>query len=236
MSDSDTDSDAPSVEHLFDQAFTEPNPGPALQKIVDDRPSYTNIEFPLIKAYFDAASTDPSRANILAGALAGLGPDTLKGAINRELARSVHFVFRAVPEDTAFGPSNPFLLHSLLSGLSLKYSLTQTSAMYSAIEKGLEPTDVEHPLLDALNAEVLVVGACIQVLLAGSVLASERAGTYRRTAEVVAENLRDSRDAGRVKDPRAVNVLNLAIEHAETGLRKENEMDDVWNPLFRKTS
>ena len=58
--------------------------------------------------------------------------------------------------------------------------------------------------------EVLVVGACIQLLLHGSVLTTETAGTYRRSAEVVAKNLKDQKVAGTVKDPHAIQVLEVS--------------------------
>jgi len=202
---------------------------------VKDHPTYEDIEFPLVECYVEAVEENPSRGQVLASALAKL--DTLSADINGELARAVHFHADFDNEFKDYGPKNKFLFHSLLSGLSLKNRLTQNSGMYSAIEKGLDLNGVDKPSLNSQYPEVLVVGACVQVLLHGSVLTTERAGPrYRKSAELVAKSLKDQKVAGTVKDPHVIQVLELAISHAETGLKPENDRDDVWDLLFPSKS
>jgi len=123
----------------------------------------------------------------------------------------VHFNADFDKEGKNYGPKNKFLFHSLLSSLSLKHRLTQNSVMYAAIEKGLDPHGLDHPLFNSQDAEVLVVGACIQLLLHGSVITTEAAGPrYRRPAEVITKNLKDQKAAGTVKDPHAIQVLEVS--------------------------
>jgi len=81
-----------------------------------------------------------------------------------------------------------------------------------------------------------VVGTCIQLLLYGSEIVSEAAGSYRKRAKKVASMLKSKLVAGIVKDPHAIEVLKLAILHAETGLKPENDRDDVWALLFPSKS
>jgi hypothetical protein len=232
MSDDESDDEAsPNVEHLLQQAFAKADPAPSLLQVVKEHPTYEYIEFPLVKCYVEAVEENPSRGQVLASSLTRL--DTLSADIKGELDRAVHFKEYFDKEVKDYGPKNKFLFHSLLSGLSLKNRLTQNSVMYAAIEKGLDPHGSDQPLLNSENPEVLVVGACIQLLLNGSVLPTETAGPrYRRSAEVVAKNLKDQKVAGTVKDPHAIQVLELAISHAETGLKPENDRDDVWVLLF----
>jgi len=229
------DEASPNVEHLLQQAFAEADPAPSLLQVVKEHPSYEDIEFPLVKYYVEAVEENPSRGQALASALARL--DALSADINGELDRAVHFNADFDNEVKDYGPKNKFLFHSLLSGLSLKHRLTQNSVMYAAIEKGLDPIGSDQPLLNSQDPEVLVVGACIQLLLHGSVITTETAGPrYRRSAEVVAKNLNDQKVAGVVKDTHAIQVLELAISHAETGLKPENDRDDVWVLLFPSKS
>jgi len=228
------DESSPNVEHLLQQAFAEADPAPSLLQVVKEHPTYEDIEFPLVKYYVEAVEKNPSRGQALASALARL--DTLSADINGELDRAVHFNADFDNEVKDYGPKNKFLFHSLLSGFSLKHRLTQNSTMYSAIEKGLDPHGSNQSLFNSQEPEVLVVGACIQLLLHGSVITTETAGHYRRSAEVVAKNLEDQKVAGTVKDPHAIQVLELAISHAETGLKPENERDDVWDLLFPSKS
>lgn len=234
------DEASPNVEHLLQQAFAETDPAPPLLQVLKEHPTYDDIDDLLVKYYAEAVEENPSRGQALASALARvgnspeaptIGPDPLSVLINGALARNHHFNadFEEIKD---YGPKNKFLFHSLLSGLSLKHRLTQTSDMYAAIKKGLDPHGSDQSLFNSQDPEVLVVGACIQLLLHGSVLTTETAGTYRRSAEVVAKNLKDQKVAGTVKDPHAIQVLELAISHAETGLKPENERDDVWVLLF----
>ena len=202
------DEASPNVEQLIQQAFAQADPAPSLLQVVKEHPTYEDIEFPLVEYYVQAVEENPSRGQALASALAKL--DTLSADINGELDRAVHFKIDFDNEDKHYGPKNKFLFHSLLSGLSLKHRLTQNSDMYAAIEKGLDPLS-DHSLLNSQDPQVLVVGACIQLLLHGSVIPTEAAGPrYKRSAEVVAKNLIDQKEAGTVKDPHAIQVLEVS--------------------------
>jgi len=203
------DEASPNVEHLLQQAFAKADPAPYLLQVVKEHPTYEDIEFPLLEYYVEAVKENPSRGQALASALARL--ETLSSDINGQLDRAVHFKDDFYNEVEDYGPKNKYLFHSLLSGLSLKHRLTHNSAMYAAMEEGLDPYGPNNPVLNSQNPEVLVVGTCIQLLLHGSVLPTEAAGPrYRRSAEVVAKNLKDQKAAGTVKDPHAIQVLEVS--------------------------
>jgi len=48
----------------------------------------------------------------------------------------------------------------------------------------------------------------------------------------MSEKLKAQKISEVVKDHLALKVLELAIQHAETGWNPENERDDVWSLLF----
>ena len=194
MSDSESDDEAsPNVELLFQQAFAEEDPAHSLKKVVNEHPTYEYIEFPLIRCYVEAVEKNPSRGQVFASALTKL--DTFLADIGGQLDRTVLFNIDFDEEHKDYGPKNGFLFHSLLSGLSLKYGLVGNSIMYATIEKGLDPSPGRNDTLNSINPEVLVVGACIQLLLGGSVIPTERVRPgYRRSAELVAVTTSDNQN------------------------------------------
>jgi len=205
-----TDEAFPNVDRLLQQAFAAEDPAPLLLQLLKEYPTYPAVR-DLVVFYTEAVEEDPYRGQSLASALARVAnsPDaptiesgTLSSLINRELADQHFKVIYGDNEVKEYGPKNTYLLDSLLSGLSLKHKLTSTSDMYAAIFSGLDAQ------LGATKSEVLVVGACIQ-LLHGSEIATGAAGSYRRSAEVVASNLKAQKAAGTVKDPHAIQVLEV---------------------------
>jgi hypothetical protein len=228
----------PNSELLFQQSFTSTDPVPLLLQQLIQHPTHLAVR-DLVVSYTEAVEEDPSRGQSLASALARLtkaddaptfGTETLSSLINRELADQHFKVFYGNSEVKEYGPKNTYLLDSLLSGLSLKYGLTSTSDQYAAIDNGLDPPHGSEKLM------VLVVGACIQLLLHGSEIVTEAAGSYKKQAGEVAEKLKGQKAAGNVKDPHAIHVLELAISHAETGFKPENDRDDAWSLLFPSRS
>jgi len=197
----------PNIKDLLQKAFAEVDPGPSLLQVVTEHPTYESSRFLLIVCYGQAVEEHPSRGQVLASALAKL--DTLSESIFSELDWQVHFRVDFHKEDKDYGPKNKFLFHSLLSGLSLKHRLCKNSDMFAAIEQGLDPDSALGNVGFDLLPEVMVVGACIQVLLAGSMIPTAGPG-YSRSAEVVAKNLRDRKAAGMVKDPHAIQVLEVS--------------------------
>ena len=201
----------PNSGHLFQQAFATADPVTHLLQLLKQYPTYLAV-YDLVVSYTEAVEEDPSRGQSLASALArvrdspdapNFGTETLSSYINFVLADQHFKVLHGDNEVKVYGPKNTYLLDSLLSGLSLKHGLTATSDQYAAIDHGL---DAPH---DSDKSEVLVVGACIQLLLHGSVIVTEFAGSYRKEAKVVAKKLKAQEVAGTVKDPHAIQVLKV---------------------------
>ena len=202
----------PNAERLLQQAFAAEDPAPLLLQLLKEYPIYPAVR-DLVVFYTEAVEDDPYRGQSLASALARvanspdaptIGTVTLSSLINRELADQ-HFkvIYSGDSEVKEYGPKNTYLLDSLLSGLSLKHRLTSTSDMYAAIFSGLDAWPGSN------KSEVLVVGACIQLLLHGSEVVTEVAGSYRRSAEAVALGLKAQKAAGTVTDPHAIQVLEV---------------------------
>jgi hypothetical protein len=112
-----------------------------------------------------------------------------------------------------YSPINPFLLEALLSGFSFKYKLSETPEMYGSIDDGLD-TQAPHSLKD-WEPQLLVVGACIQLLLHGSRI---REGYYQWQREYVVRKLKVHKMAETVKDPLAVRVLEVSSALASSRL------------------
>jgi hypothetical protein len=208
---SDSDEAFPDSEHLFQQAFAATDPVPFLLQLLKEYPTYPAVR-DLVVYYTEAVEEEPSRGQSFASALTVVrdspdaptfGKETLSSLINRELADQHFKAIYGNSEIKEYGPKNTYLLDSLLSGLSLKHGLTSTADQYAAIDDGL---DAPH---DSDKSEVLVVGACIQLLLHGSVIVTKAAGSYQKPAKVVASKLKAHERAGTVKDPHAIQVLEV---------------------------
>ncbi|KAF8887451.1 hypothetical protein CPB84DRAFT_1786860 [Gymnopilus junonius] len=198
------------TDHRFEQAFAAVDPEPLLLQILKDHPFYITVR-DLAIYYVEAVEENPSRGGYLASVLVKVAespeaplftPDTVSSFIDRTLADHHFKVIYGDHRVKDYGPKNTYLLDSFLSGLSFKYSLTSTSDQLAAIHEGLDAA------CGSSESEILVVGTCIQLLLHGSELVTERAGTYRRSPE------------------------ELAISLADTGFKPENDRDDVWSLLF----
>jgi len=232
----ESDEAFPNAEHLFQQAFAAQDPAPLFLHILNEHPSPTYLTIrELVIQYVRAAKNDPYNAQTLASALARIihspdapsfGQESLFDLLSGELAYTHFKVIYHKDVAKVYGPRNPYLLDSLLSGFSFKYKLTSSCDMLGPIDEGLKAPR------GSKDSERLVVGTCIQLLIHGSVLTTKLVGSYRKRPEMVAKKLKAHKIAGTVKDPLAIEVLELAITHAETGLLEENERDDVWSLLF----
>ncbi|KAF8903875.1 hypothetical protein CPB84DRAFT_1745992 [Gymnopilus junonius] len=231
MSDDDID------EHRFQQAFAAVDPEPLLllQILIED-PIETTVH-DLAFYYTEAVEENPSRGPYLASVLVKVAnspdaptfpSDTVSSCLNRALADQHFKTFYGDSRVKEYGPKNTYLLESLLSGLSFKYDLTSTSDMLGTLCDGL---DTPHGSSD--SPEVSVIGTCIQLLIHGSEVTERAAGSsYHMSPEEIASKLKAHKAAGIVKDPHALQVLDLTISLAETGFQPENDREDVWDLLF----
>ena len=209
----------PNAESLFHQAFASEDPALHLLQLLKDHTTYPAVR-DLISYYFDAVAKDISLAQPLASALVTIGrsPDaptygreTLEVLLAKELA-GTHFKYYDDDVHKEFSPTNAYLHDSLLSGLSFKFHLTAAADLYAAIIDGLEGWP--RSIVDCLKgrricSEVMVVGSCIQLLLAGHAISAASAGSYRRSPKKVAEKLKAQKKRGIVKDPHAIQVLDV---------------------------
>lgn len=209
------DSDAfPNAEQIFQQAFAAQDPVPILLDILKEHPTSLTLH-DLVLHYVEAVENNPYNAQTLASALAKMihSPDAPSidqqspiGLLSRELAY-IHFKV-IYDEDIAkvYGPKNPYLLDSLLSGYSSKYNLSSSSGMIAPIGNGLDAPR------GSKDSELLVVGTCIQLLIHGSRLTAESTGPYyRQRPEKVAKRLNAHKEAETVKDLHAIEVLEVHI-------------------------
>ncbi|KAF8808078.1 hypothetical protein BYT27DRAFT_6601517 [Phlegmacium glaucopus] len=169
----------PNSETLFNEAFVAVDPVPPLLQLLKQHPEYRAVR-DLAISYHEAVEANPYRGNFLAEALVILinsplnSVEELAEFIGQALA-DLHFKY--IYEDNApreYGPKNSYLHHSLLSALSHKHKLTSTSDMLAAIDDGLDAP------INSAESEVLVMGACIQLLLYGSMIVTNDVGSYKK--------------------------------------------------------
>ena len=200
----------PHAEELFSCAFTLSDPTPALLKLIKAHPTEAVVRELLI-SYIEAVEDNPSRAYPLASVLVALrdSPDapvirgfSLAETLYNELD-DLHSQGSVFDKDNkTFGPTNTYLINSLLSGISFKYNLTLSRTQYSYIEDGLN-VDHASPI-----CQLLLIGACIQLLTNGSKIVPT-GKPFIRSADEVATKLRFQRSVGRIKEPNALRLLDV---------------------------
>jgi len=209
----DDDETFPDSGRLFKEALAEPDPVPFLSKLLKKHQTFP-VVYELVLVYIEEVEEKPSRGHHLASSMSNFvgmydspdkpsfGTETLADVVAGELAGH-HFKSYGAEKIRGYSPNNTHLLDSLLSGLSLKYGLTSSPDMYSAIKHGLKA----RPHTD--DAQELLVGTCIQLLLHGSEIITEKVGSYRTTAQQVASKLKAQKAMGTVKDPHAIELLEV---------------------------
>ena len=151
----------PKAEELFTRAFALSDPTSVLLKLIKAHPTEAAVRELLI-SYIEAAENNPSRAHELASVLVALrnspdapviqGGSSLAETLHNELD-DLHSEGSVFDKDNeTFGPTNTYLINSLLSGISFKYSLTSSRTQYSYIEDGL---NVDH---DSSICQLLLIG------------------------------------------------------------------------------
>ncbi|KAF8973566.1 hypothetical protein BDZ97DRAFT_1751597 [Flammula alnicola] len=225
----------PIAEQIFRDALALPDPAPALLDLIKAHPTYAAVS-DLLVSLTDVVEETPSRAEVLSIALVTvrdspdaptINGDTLVALFSRKLADLLSRGFELDDDAKTFAPTNRYLATSLLSGLAFKYGLTSSPDQYGNITNGLDA----RPDPSAYNSEVLVVGACIQLLTNGSGIIPA-ATSYIKSVDEVVLKLKAQKSAATVKDPNALKLLELAISHAESGFQKANDVDNVWEILF----
>jgi hypothetical protein len=204
----------PNSEELFNQALASANPLESILALLHQHPDAGAV-LDLVVGYTEAVEADPTRGPTLASALSQLGeyqpspeaaPINLHGLLADALADH-HFKWIGCRDGPhTWGPENRHLLESYLSGLSLKYNLATSSDMRTEVNHGLDATPTTP------HAQELVVGACIQLLLAGSTWLTEaEAGTYKKTSQEIATKLKAQEQSGVVKEANGARILKVGI-------------------------
>jgi hypothetical protein len=205
----------PNAEQLFRDAFALPDPAPELLRLIKAHPTYAAV-MDLLVHYTAVVQGNPSRANALALALVAVrdspdapvtDADALDELFSRQLAdlHSRGFDFLDNPRNHNMGivPTNTFLLTSLLSGLSIKYDLTDSSDQYGTLWEGLDADDSNSSI-----SEVRVIGACIQLLTSGSIII-RKSEEYIQSADEALTKLKAQKARGTMKDSNALQLLEV---------------------------
>jgi len=223
------DESFPIAEAAFRDAFTQPDPAPKLLELIKAHPSGAAI-VDLVSVYFQLAAEDPTQLPRYAEALTIIqktqeptinAADQFGNPAERNIAPVLDMALAgfhggdlAVVKDTSIVPSNDYLVGSLLSAVSLRYRLTDSPAQVGGIRHGLHYRDDCYVDVRATR-KVLVLGSCLQLLVAGSYLYGP-GGTDVGKDDISAalEAVKADRV---VKTPNGQQLLEYTIQHAKSG-------------------
>ena len=109
--------------------------------------------------------------------------------------------------DTSVTPSNEYLIASLLSAASRKHCLGESTAQVGSVLRGLYYSDRKHGDADPATFQVLVLGACLQLLASGSYLYGPK-GIHFGKIDVLSA-LEAAKKEGVVKHPNGQGLLEV---------------------------
>ncbi|KIM37504.1 hypothetical protein M413DRAFT_448554 [Hebeloma cylindrosporum] len=234
----------PNAEEAFCDAFQNPDPTPKLLELISAHPRGQTIT-DLVSFYHEFVTKSPTQVNRLAGVMVEIksskgftvvASDNVGNLAQQEIAPVLATEladylggFLAEAKDTFVTPSNEYLIASLLSATSMIYGLCDSPAQAGAVAHGLQLKDRRHR--DAPESkEVLVLGMCLQLLVAGSYLYGPT-GTDTGKIDVLTA-LQDIKEEGIVKDANGQILLEATVRQAKDGFKADVKDKDAWNILF----
>ena len=211
----------PNAEAAFRHAFNQLDPTSKLIELVRAHPQHLTI-LDLVSVYTELTAEHPTQVDKYARALVNLRNSNetiaacdefgnpaqreIGAVLNRELA-GLHSGDLVFAKDPLVTPSNDYLVASLLSAVSLKYGLCDSPGQVGAILQGLYFKDKQYRSNDRATYEVLVLGACLQLLVSGSYLYGP-AGTDVGRVDVV-KALEAIKGGGIVTNGNGVELLEV---------------------------
>jgi hypothetical protein len=196
------------------RAYALSDPTPELLELIIAHPTEAAVKDLLIY-YIEAVEDNPLRAYALTSVLVALresldAPMIQSGfSLGEMFYIELHdllprgFDLGSDKDSKTIGPTNLYLIACLLSGLSFKYDLTSSRDQYEEIRRGVHAHD------NSSTSELLVIGACIQLLTSGSKIVTALGKPFIHSADEVAVRLKLQRYAGRVKESNAVKLLEV---------------------------
>jgi hypothetical protein len=206
-----------SVEDALQDALSHSTPAPMLIELIKAHPNHTTI-LDLVVLYTELVAEQPNQVDKLAEALAEVKTSKLK--IGTDMDDIEPIFFRELADvlsgelssdiDTSVAPSNSYLIASLLSAASRKHRLGESSAQVGSILCGLYYSDRNHSVAVPATYEVLVLGACLQLLSSGSYIYGPQ-GFHFGKIDVLSA-LQVAKKEGVVKNPNGQRLLEVCIK------------------------
>ncbi|KIM39493.1 hypothetical protein M413DRAFT_415414 [Hebeloma cylindrosporum] len=240
------------TEQQICNALALPDPVTAVScliHVVQQQP-YAETVACIADTYESLASVNPSGADCLAQTLVLLNespdvPNIAKHAPRRNPDQGTfsetlnlflyEVISAAIAEPTsdpaAIAPTNPFFVGSVISASAVKYGLFASAAQIGAVALGIHFPGIEYQLYSGPEAyEELALGACLQLLIAGSVFSD--IGQLGRNKGQLLPSLKSLLTNKTIKEPNGKKLLQVTIEHAEKGFPSDFSSGEAWNILF----
>ncbi|KAF8966796.1 hypothetical protein BDZ97DRAFT_1756386 [Flammula alnicola] len=204
----------PNAENAFRDAFNHPDPTPKLLELIKAHPQLPTIT-DLVSVYMGLVAVCPTQIDKFAGALVKLQSST-----ETTVAATDDFGNRAQRQIA------PVLIRELAGFHGGNLAVVEDHSA-GAVAHGLHFKDRCYRDAPA-SREVLVLGACLQLLVCGSYLYGP-AGTDVGKDDVLAA-LEVIKEEGIVENTNGQRLLEVTIRQAKSGFK--SDVDDAWRILF----
>ncbi|KDR72107.1 hypothetical protein GALMADRAFT_159120 [Galerina marginata CBS 339.88] len=143
------------------------------------------------------------------------------------LSDSLHEI-QPKPKQTDILPSNTVLSSALFSASAIRNNLLSSTAIYAFVEKGLQ---FPGTTTETERQEVMAIGTCLLLLVAGRVLLDKWMADEDRL-ETVIEALEGLKKKAVIQYPTAVSLLERTVVAAGDGFVTIIPAADAWKLLF----
>jgi len=144
------------------------------------------------------------------------------------LSNALHETQLHKPKQTDVIPRNTVLSSALLAGSALRNGLLSSKAIYAFAGQGLQ---LSGATIEEERKEVVAIGACLLLLVAGDVLLDKWMSESDRLEKVV-KALESLKERKITEYPTAVSLLEKTIVAAKNGFTTVTPTADAWKLLF----
>jgi len=212
----------------FDNLFRNPPTELSAQilSIIKANPGVASAEA-LASSLLSVVKENPKRSESLILPIAHILPATADIVVNDEgagyndypfeqvfvihlsefLSDALHETQLHVPKQTVVSPQNTVLAAALFSASAIQHGLLNSNHIYAFARQGLRLPDAA---IEEERQEVVAVGACLQLLVAGNIMI-EKWLAHSDGLEKVVEALENLKDKNVIKYPNAVGLLDVSF-------------------------
>ncbi|KAF8910633.1 hypothetical protein CPB84DRAFT_1743464 [Gymnopilus junonius] len=144
------------------------------------------------------------------------------------LSNALHETQLHKPKQTSIIPQNTVLSSAIFAGSALRNGLLSSNAIYAFVGQGLQ---LPEATIEQERKEVVAIGACLLLLVAGNTLLDKWMSESDRLEKVV-KALESLKERGVIGHPTGVTLLERTIDAAKDGFATTVTATDAWKLVF----